>query len=953
MRQRPGVPSRNGIAARLTAFSGMAALSVAAVGLASLAGWMFDIRALKAPLSPSITIKTNAALSLLGCGLSIWLLLPEPGSRRRRRAGEALAFVVLVIAGLTLLQHIVGWNLHIDELLFTEPPGAGATASPNRMGPPASLSFALLGFGLLGLNRWRWGRHLPAQYTGIAVVLIALFSITGYLFGVSQFYAVARLTGISLHTALCLLALGLSVLSTRPEQGFMPLLCREDEAGALLRRLLAPALLLPLVIGWILSVGVRLGWYETLFAISLMTLALIAGLAALVWRAMVRLAAAVERREAAERAMRDSEARYRSLAENVPSILMRYDRQLRVVYLSPAAQDITGIPVERFLGKTSREAGMPEDLSRKWEDAVTRVFQTGISQNLEFELPAPGGTKTFVLKLAPEFGPEANIQSVLGISTDITERKRMEETLRLSEATYRRIAEANLFGVGVSDSQGHLTYVNDEMLRMMGRNRAEYEAGNVNWRDCLAPECRDQPASWTEILTRKRKVVGYELAFMQPDGTRTPYLGATVLVGKASDLRVSIALDLTDIKQAHERLKVAKDEAEHANRSKDEFLAVLSHELRTPIAAILGWVRLLKDDRLDPPAAKKAIEIIERNVYAQMRLIEDLLDISRIIAGKLTIERQLVDIVRTTHAAVEALTPLAEAKSVHLRWNPLIAGGTVEGDGARLQQVVSNLVTNAIKFTPAGGFVEVSVEARGGTVALRVRDTGHGITPDFLPALFQRFRQKDSTTSRKYMGLGLGLAITQSLVSLHGGSIRAHSDGEGQGAMFEVNLPLAERPTVAVVDAEFKSGTLSLDGIKVLLVEDSTDLRDLLEHALRIAGAEVAAVSSASEAIGLLEGFHPDILVSDIGLPGEDGFSLLSRIRALEALGGLKPIPAVALTGYAQTGDVERCRAAGFQRHLPKPLEPDELVACLRTLSTRVRNHGDVCADAQKAGGPF
>ncbi|HCF29816.1 MAG TPA: histidine kinase, partial [Cyanobacteria bacterium UBA11049] len=473
-----------------------------------------------------------------------------------------------------------------------------------------------------------------------------------------------------------------------------------------------------------------------------------------------------------------------------------------------------------------------------------------------------------------------------------------------------------------------------------------------------------------------------------------------------------IMQDITQRKQAEaernqllRREQEARSEAEAANRAKDEFLAIVSHELRTPMTAIVGWAGMLQAGILDEDRAAIAVETIERNANLQMQLIEDLLDISRIIRGELSLNCCTVDLVEAIAAAIEVVQPMANAKAMDFRFSILDfrLGSTGEnpefipyheiennlqseiqnpkflvwGDFDRLQQVVLNLLSNAIKFTPVGGRVEVrlSVEGQrgesrgerlgftpvsdsllpadnssssldplasypGSFACIQVIDTGKGISADFLPYVFDRFRQADSKSTRSQKGLGLGLAIALHIVEMHGGTISAQSQGVGQGSTFTVKIPLVEKALEALETREeeplaprHNDTTPSLDGLRVLVVDDEADMREWIVTVLKQSGAGAIAVGSVGEALKALENFKPDLLVSDIGMPGEDGYALIRKIRELEPETGGR-IPSVALTGYARVEDYREALAAGFQLHVAKPIRAAELIAVVASLTT-------------------
>ncbi len=388
-----------------------------------------------------------------------------------------------------------------------------------------------------------------------------------------------------------------------------------------------------------------------------------------------------------------------------------------------------------------------------------------------------------------------------------------------------------------------------------------------------------------------------------------------------------------------EREQAARAEAEEANRSKDEFLAMVSHELRTPLNAITGWASMLSAGTLDRSRRKRAVETIERNARAQKQLVEDLLDVTRIVSGKLRIERGRLDVASIVELALESVRPSAEAKGLELVSEISPNLPVIIGDAERVQQIVWNLLTNAIKFTPENGRVTLTVSVDGGAVRIVVTDTGVGITPEFLPHVFERFRQADASATRPQGGLGLGLAIVRHLVGLHGGTIEAKSDGLGKGATFSVRLPIeTERPLAsskkAAADANIRDPAQALQGVHVLVVDDEADARELLKTLLEIYGIVVTTSPSAADAFEVFRKRRPDVLVSDVAMPREDGLSLMRRVRALpEVEGGA--VPSIALTAYARETDRANALKAGFTSHVAKPVNANELFDVLTSLVAR------------------
>jgi PAS domain S-box-containing protein len=467
----------------------------------------------------------------------------------------------------------------------------------------------------------------------------------------------------------------------------------------------------------------------------------------------------------------------------------------------------------------------------------------------------------------------------------------------------------------------------------------------------LIPEGHeDEEPAILARLRRGDRIEHYETIRVRKDGRHIDIsLTVSPIKGPKGDIigASKIARDITEQKQARKTLDDAYRQAEESSRLKEEFLATISHELRTPLSAILGWARMLRLGQLSEENAVKALDTIERNARAQAQLIDDLLDVSRIVTGKLRMDVRPSDPNSFIDAAVEAVRPAAEAKGVRVQ--KVIDTGllSIPGDPVRLQQVVWNLLSNAIKFTPRGGRVQIRSERVNSHLEIVVSDTGQGIAPDFLPHVFDRFRQADQKTSRQHGGMGLGLAIVRHLVELHGGTVSATSEGEGQGATFTVMLPISP-----VYQLDSSGGrvhpaarnllppddcTDRLDGLSILVVDDEPDTRGLLKEGLEYCGADVRVAGSAAEAVDAIVAAVPDILISDIGMPGIDGYDLIRQIRELPADRGGK-VAAVALTAYTRVEDRLHALRAGYDMHVPKPVELAELVAVAVSVARRQQN---------------
>ncbi|HEY1629037.1 MAG TPA: ATP-binding protein [Tepidisphaeraceae bacterium] len=534
-------------------------------------------------------------------------------------------------------------------------------------------------------------------------------------------------------------------------------------------------------------------------------------------------------------------------------------------------------------------------------------------------------------------------ESTLAAARNATERDE-------SEHRYRSLVELSpdvLFVIVA----GRITYVNAAALKFFRAKQAEDLVGHSPM-DFIAP--RSKPIAEgriADLMSKGGSVPPIEEDWLRPDGSSVPVETSAALVPWRGGFGIQVILrDISERKRAEEEKsqllsseRAARSNAERASRMKDEFLATLSHELRTPLNAILGWSQLLLQGTRHEEDITQGLTTIERNARAQTQLIEDLLDLSRIISGKLRLDIQRVLPITFIEAAIDAVRPAADAKGIRLErmLDPL--AGPVSGDPNRLQQVIWNLLSNAIKFTPKGGKVQVVLERVNSHVEITVADTGQGIAAEFLPYVFDRFRQADATTTRKQSGLGIGLAIVKQMVDLHGGSVTVSSPGEKRGASFVVHLPLtvihAQSDEVARLHPHTAIGTgesapMKLAGIKVLVVDDEPDARDLIRRVLEDCQAQVLTAASAAEAMSLLNAEKPHVLVSDIGMPETDGYEFLRQVRLLSNQNGGK-IPAIALTAFARSEDRTRALMSGYQVHVAKPVEPAELVATVASVVGR------------------
>jgi PAS domain S-box-containing protein len=680
-----------------------------------------------------------------------------------------------------------------------------------------------------------------------------------------------------------------------------------------------------------------------------------------------------------EQQIREERNYAQAIIRTVPHPLLGLDDKLRIEKANESFYQTFKVAQQETEGRLIYELG-----DRQWnipalrellEDILPQktVF-TGFEVTHTFETIGP---QTMLLNAARLERKDGTAERILLGIQNITERKLAEEALRENEELYRTLFDLSPMAVYTIDAAGVILNFNRHAAELWGREPA---LGDTDQRFCgsfkmFRPDGSFMPheqCPMADVVSGKVSAVhNGEVLIERPDGSHV-----TVLVNirpLKNDRRevtgaINCFYDITERKQTEEELKSlmvkeksARAEAEAANRVKDEFLAIVSHELRTPLNAIVGWTHLLKHGKLDQRESERAIQTIERNATAQTAIISELLDVSRIISGKLKLDMKPVDLADVITEAVDVVRAAADAKGIEVVTSLDPNAGLVAGEFVRLQQVLWNLLTNAIKFTPNEGRVEVQTKSVGTRVAIMIMDTGAGIPADFLPYVFERFQQADVSEKRQHGGLGLGLSIVRNLAEMHGGSVSAESEGEGRGARFTVTLPTLAVSTVTPSlltsqdgnpefsvsgqeryreDSEEQHLDLEPDilkGVRILAVDDQADTRDLIILALTRYGAEVRACTSAIEACTMITKWKPEVIVSDIGMPGEDGYDLMRKIRALTPEGG-GTIPAVALTGYAGAVDESKAFAAGYQVHMTKPVALRELTATVAKLAGRSKN---------------
>jgi PAS domain S-box-containing protein len=649
----------------------------------------------------------------------------------------------------------------------------------------------------------------------------------------------------------------------------------------------------------------------------------------------------------AEAALREREEQYRALFNSIDEgfclfelIYDNYGRAVDWVYLeaNPAFERQTGW--HNPVGKRVRE--LQPDLEDLWFETFAQIVATG--EPIRFTENTRAMNKWYDV-YAFRFGG-AESKKVSLVFNDITKRKQAEASLLESEERFRTLADNMSQLAWMADPTGWIFWYNRRWFEYTGTTLEEMQGWG--WQQVHHPDhiervtkkfnhCFQTGKPWEDVFPLRNKEGEYRwflsraLPIRDKTGKILRWFGTNT--------------DITERKEAEDQLEqligreqVAREEAERANRIKDEFLAILSHELRSPLNPILGWAKLLQMRKFNETRTTEALATIERNAKLQAQLIDDLLDVAKILRGKLSLSLGAVNLAFVIEAATETVKAAAMAKSISLQTD-LHNIGTVQGDAVRLQQIVWNLLSNAIKFTPRGGQINICLKQVDRYAQFTVRDTGKGISSDFLPYIFESFRQQDASITRQFGGLGLGLAIVRYLVEAHGGTITACSPGEGQGATFTVKFPLLNAEPDQTQTEELLDSNPDLRGVRILAVDDHADTRDLLVALLTQYDAEVKTAASAEEALVILDSFQPDVLISDIGMPEVTGYTLIQKIRALPperggeigAITKLSP-KAIALTAYAREEDQKRALDSGYQIHIPKPLDPETLVQAVLKL---------------------
>jgi len=635
---------------------------------------------------------------------------------------------------------------------------------------------------------------------------------------------------------------------------------------------------------------------------------------------------------------RRTEDIYRKAIEDIRDFaIFMLDVNGIVTNWNTGGQHILGYSEEEIIGKDGAKLFTPEDRAKDIpRKEMATAAMSGRAEDERWHVRRDGSRFWASGVMTPVRDGDGKLIGFSKVMRDMTERNKLTEERD-------RFFALSMDMLSIVHLDGRFQRINPAFHQVLGFSEEELLAMSLF--DLVHPDDHPGTESGYENLANGEPIKWMENRLRTKNGSYK-WVTWSYFPVPEEGLAFAVGRDMTELRQMHEVLQLRAEELENANRVKDEFLATMSHELRTPLTSIMGWARLLGSNRLGEKEKERAVHVIQRNAEAQSKLIEDLLDVSRIITGKLRIEMQPVSFASITETAVNSLRPAIDAKQLHLEESIDPAAGPVLGDPSRLQQIVTNLLSNAIKFTPSKGRIDVYLHRRDSHVQLEIKDTGVGIDAEHLPYIFERFRQVDSSNVRAHGGLGLGLAIVDYLVRQQAGIVCAFSEGLGKGATFTVEFPLTASETIRSepgVELFSKSAKAlmpdaepfveaKLKDRRILIVEDDPDTQELLQTLLRRHGAEIVAVNSGTSALAEIAHAKPDVIISDIGMAGENGYELIRKIRALDPEAG-GHIPAIALTAYAASADRRRALLAGFQTHLGKPVDPDELLAVILSLT--------------------
>lgn len=907
------------------------ALLAGAIGAIGLAGWIFDIPALKRIHPALVTMKANTAISLILASVSLLLLQNEKVTGFKRRLAQFFAALIMLLGLMTLGEILFGWDLGIDEFLFREPLASSGRSIPGRMGVASCVVFILLGGALMFLDVRLAGRYWAPKFAvvaGVATTLVFLY----YFFGIEQGEAISKYATIALHTVVAFYALCMGIFYVRPDRGVMRELLGPGAGSVVARRLLPAAFFLPILLGWLRTLGQNAGLFGMGFGTAAFVLLIILLFGALIRWTVITINQQEDERRRAEVSLRKSENFKSAILDSALDAIITMDHKGKVVSFNPGAEATFGFRQEEMIGQVMADKIIPVRLREMHNQGLAHYLASGEGPvlNKRIEVPALHAD-------GHEFHIELSINRIVNLEPpiftatmrDITSRLQAETAMRESEERFRTLADNMAQLAWMSDADGALFWYNQRWLDYTGTTLEQMQG--EGWEKVNHPDHLPRiVGKWMQHL---KTGMDFEDTFplLGVDGQYRWFLTRAVPIKDAGgkvQRWFGTYTDVTDQREAAEALSRAKEQAEAANRAKDDFLAALSHELRTPLTPVLMMATALGEDSALPLEVREQLAMMRRNIELEARLIDDLLDLTRISHGKLVITPTVTDVHELLDHTAEIILSDRLGKEVRIVFKPEAVRHHTLADTTRLQQVFWNLIKNAIKFTPSGGNITVSTSNDAeGQIILSVTDTGVGISAEALPHIFTAFEQGDIAGQHRYGGLGLGLAISKAIMDAHGGTIGVASAGQGQGATFTIALASVDASTGQSTGTDTGSGPSKL---RLLIVEDHETTRIVMAKLLTRRGHQVTTASSVQEGLSAYAAGHFDAVISDLGLPDGSGLELMREIQRL------RPVPAIALSGYGMEDDVRRTREAGFFAHLVKPVNLDQLRQLIDQISPAV-----------------
>lgn len=934
-------------------------LMAATIGFLCWLGWLFHIPFLTRLSMGLVTMKANTALCLVMLGVATWILARGEPPRPLRIFSNAMALMVILIGFLTLWEHVGNIDLKIDNVFFLESAESAGKSFPGRMGPLSAMIFMLLGTAVILLNT-QTDRGFRISQRVVVVGWSLTFTIfLGYFYHVEFPRALEKYFSIALHTVVAFTLLFLALLLARPGQGMLAVFLARDEAGAMARRLLPSALLVPALSGWILVQGREKGYYG-----KGVPVAVLAGVVTIVFTWLIWTTAKtvqktnlrrLRSRRNAQARLRESEERYRAFIRNSAEGIWRLEfeppldtrlpaeAQLEQAYLYGRIAECNEMMARMYgLKEPAELVGKSLDTMLPASDPGARSYLLSIIQNgyraedqESCERDAAGRTVYFSNSMVG-IVEDHMLRRIWGTQKQITDHKQAQDALMDSERRFRGIFDNAAVGMALMDLEGKWLQVNDLICSITGMSKEDLLGKSfmeITHQD-------DFQADWENaqrLMRGEISTYSMEKRYRHRD-SKFVWVNLTVSLlrdheGKPRNF-ISVVEDITVRKQTLEALSDSIEEAEEsrqraeaASRAKDDFLAALSHELRTPLTPVLmSASELVHDERL-PGEVREQILMICRNVTLEARLIDDLLDLTRITNGKLAMSFSVVDVHELLGHTKQIIASELRPRQLVLMWQLEATHHFVRGDGARLQQVFWNLLKNAIKFTPDGGSISVkSRNAEKDEVVISIADTGRGIRPEDIGKIFRPFEQGTVDGGHSFGGLGLGLSISQAVIQLHEGELEVFSEGPGKGSVFTIRLASVaakENPPERIAPPVSSSQEKI---IRILLVEDDASTLDAATRLLRRRGYHIHPASSVAQALEICREHPIDLLVTDIGLPDGTGISLMKQI-------GKYGFPGIAVSGYGMEHDMKATREAGFSAHLIKPINIGDLARQIEVIT--------------------